>query len=98
MTFSSSLIPSWEALSDLARDSRARVGLWKPSEFSAVQHSQRIWAVSRRRDRTRHSRNRLHRMNHLLGAIGDRTLHMPRIRPFVRRILPQPTLALQSGK
>ena len=46
IAFSRSLIPSWEALTDWVRDSLACSGLWNPSLFSAVHHSQRMWARS----------------------------------------------------
>ncbi len=41
----SSAIPFCDSSMDWVSDSRARSGLWKPSEFSAVQNSQRIWAL-----------------------------------------------------
>lgn len=37
-------IPFWASSMEPVKDSRARPGLWKPSEFSAVQNSQRMWA------------------------------------------------------
>ena len=39
-----SVIPLRDSSTDLVNDSRARAGLWKPSEFSAVHHSQRTCA------------------------------------------------------
>jgi len=37
---SSALMPSWDTVMERVSDSRAIAGLWKPSEFSAVHHSQ----------------------------------------------------------
>src|SRR6185369_966827 len=41
-----SLTPAFEAAIEPVRLSRASPGLWKPSEFSAVQYSHRTWASS----------------------------------------------------
>src|SRR3990172_8595049 len=38
------LMPFWDSSTDFVSDSRAISGLWNPSEFSAVQNSQRMWA------------------------------------------------------
>ncbi len=38
------LMPAMDSSTDFVSDSRASSGLWKPSEFSAVQYSQRMWA------------------------------------------------------